>query len=34
MATYFEVIAKNGNKLKNLLLRGDLLDQSGRTPSL
>jgi hypothetical protein len=34
MATYFEVIATNGNKLKNLLLRGDLLDQSGRTPSL
>lgn len=32
--THFEVIAKNGNELKNLLRRGDVLDRSGRTPSL
>jgi hypothetical protein len=34
MITYFEVIAKNEKKLKNLLLKGDFLDRFGRTPSL
>lgn len=34
MLTHFEIISKNGNELKNLLKRGDVLDRSGRTPSL